>query len=116
MIVQSSNLEILAVISEKELSMLPIRSLKGTLNFTDRNIPLKRDISFVFQYSPKQLGLLVVEQQPRNVYFGEADRVEVFINPEFYNILSANREFGQRFWTSGKFEVMISDTKYPQTL
>lgn len=114
----SVGLEISVEINSEELKKLKAEPLHGILNFRDdyASPPLKRNIPIIIQYAPKQREFLIAGEEPKNIYLGETDIVKFSINPEFYSLLYDNKKFEQRFWMSGKLEILINDTEVPQTL
>lgn len=102
-------LEVEALINTKELGELVERHLRGLLKFSDDEI--KRKIAFVLSYSKNQKEFLAIRQNPKGVYFGNADEIKFIINSEFYSILRQNKSYGDRFYCgAGKLIIRVRDS------
>jgi hypothetical protein len=102
-------LEVAVDISQDELKKLETKPLSGLLKFEDFfSIPhIRRNIPFNIEYIPRQKELLMVEQEPKEVYFGEANRLKFIINSEYYDSLVSERAFVDRFLSSGKLSIRV---------
>lgn len=105
-------LEVFAELSDKEFEKLKkLGVLNGMLMFSnnvtgeaDYNIPI--DIRLI----KKQKEELVVEQNPRKVYFGKANNISFRINQGFYDAVERKRMHGDRFYGSeGKLIMTLKD-------
>ncbi len=104
----SVGLEVYIEINPQELEELRKGSLDGLLNFRDNiNPDAKREIPFSIEYSAEQREFLAVEQEPDNVYFGEANKIRFMINSEYYGSLITNKSFGARFSVGGKLMMKL---------
>lgn len=103
-------LEVFVEISEKELEGLKDKPLNHVLRFSN-NVEGEEDyyIPMEFRLASNQEENLRIEQNPDNVYFGEAENVSFLINQEVYDILKERGSYGQRFYHGGKLIVHVKD-------
>ena len=103
----SACLEVYVEIDSWELERLESKPLLGTLNFRDDITPLKNQIPIVIERVSGQRKFLEVEQEPTNIYFGEANKIKFTINSEYYDNLITNKSFGARFSVGGKLVMKL---------
>lgn len=101
----SVGLEVDVELTEEEVFELKQKNITGFLNFREVNENQIKKIPIKISYSLKQRELLEVTQNPRRVYFGNANEITFSINNEFYEILNERGSYGDRFLGSGKFIV-----------
>ena len=108
-------LEVEVGISREELIKLDGQTLPGVLKFNDwfSQPNIKRDIPIEIKYNSQQNEFLEVQQNPRGVYFGEANSIRFIINREYYQSLISNGLSIGRFWHSGKLRVKIDGYEEP---
>lgn len=92
-------------LSEEEVNLLGEKSLSGILKFYEVNSDEKREIPFQISVKPRQKDFVRVFIQPRETYFGQAEKLYFSINQEYYGEL---KEFGiaegARFLGVGKLK------------
>ena len=105
----SVGLEILVEISSRELVRLRRRPLIGILKFKDWfAIPnIRKNIPLIIEYNSEQKDSVFVEQEPEDVYIGQADKLKFGINSEYYDSLVSNNESVDRYLHSGKFKMFV---------
>ncbi len=104
-------LEVFVRISQEEMDDLLKSPLCGIMKFRDNHNSVKRDISFSIEYSPNQRRLIEKNQEPRDVYFGDAEEINFYINKEYYDSVKEDDAFGERFSIGGKLVMKVIQYK-----
>ncbi len=102
----SIGLEAEVYLNKEEIENLKDSLLEGLLNFREVNEEKSRKIYFKIVYDKYQKELLEVMLIPREVYFGDSDKIIYIINDYFYNKLTETGCYGDRFWDSGKLLIV----------
>lgn len=102
----SIRLEVFVRLKPEEFEKLKNGSLSGDLKFYDDPSPPK-NIPIEIIYDSKQKEFLNVETKPKNNYFGKAKDIKFRINDEYYDYVTDNGVFSDRFHTGGKLIMSI---------
>ena len=104
--INSNGLEIEAQINQKELVELKQKGLTGILKFRDNWGSEKREIQVRIDYCKNQKGFINESHTPIG-YFGNAKKIFISINQEFYESLEKKGQMSERYMTSGKLLIWI---------
>jgi len=89
----SCGLEVDVEVNNEELLKLKTNKLEGILKYWDRE-ENKREIPITISNLDKeQREFVEVSQEPSDIYFGLAERINFSINEEFYEILNKTSSY-----------------------
>ena len=100
--VSSVGLEINISLSKSEVSLLKTTTLEGILKFREVGSDRTKLIPFRLNYAAGKSESIVIHQSPEDVYFGNAEGIELTLQDYLYNCLLEEGSCGDRFYKGGK--------------
>ncbi|MEK6841096.1 MAG: hypothetical protein AABW57_00775 [Nanoarchaeota archaeon] len=102
----SKGLEIIIQLARKESLDLGIKNeLSGSLEFIELGNKLKREIPFKLKLLTNHREHMLVEHNPSNVYFGDAENFSITIYQNHYKKLLHNRLCTSKFYREGNISI-----------
>jgi hypothetical protein len=87
-------------LTNKEIVSLIHNPINGSLKFREVSSDKFREIPFELKYNKNQKDLVKVDLIPKNVYFGEVDKIIFSINRDYYHeLIDCGTAEGARFFS-----------------
>lgn len=98
----SAGLELEIYLSSPEVILLKHKALEGVLQFIEVHSDSKKPIPLVIRYTQGKSESVIVNHNPPDEYFGDANKITIELQDYLYECLVKQGSCGDRFLGSGK--------------